>query len=74
MYRFKSNVDPAVPNAKELLGGITLEMGSTLQNQIYTTELAMNEYRKALELFSLLPVEKIFCLQKLLTCKIELGN
>lgn len=73
-YRFKNNTDPIASNMKSLTGGIILEMGETLQEELNSTESSVSEYQKALNIFSSSPVEKIYCLQKLISCRIELGD
>lgn len=48
-------------------------MADIFRNKLEQIEEAVCEYKKALETFSDMPNERIYCLQKLASCKIELG-
>ena len=57
-----------------IMGGITLKMGHDLQEKIEAVEESCHEYKKAVQLFSNSPVEKIQCLNKLVSSKINSGT
>ncbi|EEB16616.1 conserved hypothetical protein [Pediculus humanus corporis] len=57
-----------------IMGGITLKMGHDLQEKIEAVEESCHEYKKAVQLFSNSPVEKIQCLNKLVSSKINSGD